>query len=237
MSKYKKGFSTSKIIIAVVAVIIGWGLIYMATKNVSDPNAPVVSTLPSQPQVSNEVSDFVQQVSDQLPQEFIQEEIDAYRSMLVKLGEQLTPNTKADADMVLVFVEQNPSVLYGSGVEVPDEVKTAYANVLAEVESIKQSVGYNIASTTNAVVGQEIVITGVLEVADLSEKGVGTMFKIVQDDSQNTYYFLLNDAEVNRVTNDELIGKTVEITIQVTEQTENGVTYKVLSGPTLVGGS
>ena len=155
-----------------------------------------------------------------------------------KLKALLTPETKADLDKIIVYVEKQPMVLVQKPAQVPAEIQTAIENIKAEVQKAKvkavaTSTVTQMAGTPTPAVGKTVELTGTLTAGPTDTILGGNVYSLVDKTDGQTYYFQFSEANAAKV--NSMVGQEVTITIKTTGTTADGmVTYEVVTGPTPV---
>lgn len=163
-----------------------------------------------------------------------------FQAYASKLRTLLTPESQAELDKVVVYVEKQPVVLVQQLEQMPAEIQTAIQTIKTEMGQAKVK---PVASTqiTDAAIptpaeGKTVTLTGTLEFVQVDPVTGAGIFKLVDPATEQEYYFQFNAANTQQY-QASLVDQNVTVTVKTTG-TENGyVTYDVVSGPTKVSAS
>lgn len=155
-----------------------------------------------------------------------------------KVAAALKPDTKAELDDVIIYIERTPIVLVDPK-QLPASMSAILTKAKAELSAAKGTVAtQKFTSTTtstaspSAVVGKTFNLTGTLTfVADDPVMG-GSYFKLTDTNYGEPFVLYLNGATATTAKS-TMDGKVVTAQVRVTSEKDGFVTYDVISGPTL----
>lgn len=159
-----------------------------------------------------------------------------FQAYAKKLAAVLTPETKADLDKIVVYVEKQPVVLVKPPAQWPAEIQTAMENIKGEaqkakVKAVAATAVKSLPGTPTPAAGKTVTLAGIWTDAGVDPIVGGQMFSLIDKTDNQTYYFQFSGS--NLTSAQALVGQEVNITVKTTGTTADGmVTYEVVSGPT-----
>lgn len=158
------------------------------------------------------------------------------KAYVAKLQSTLDAKSKEDLNVVLVYVQRQPTVLVKPPATWPADVQQALTNLKTKLANAKASVATFMADAKETVqykVNDLLTLTGTLEfVSDDSVLG-GSVFMLTETGTGKKYYFEFNQANSEQIKS-TMVGKEVSIKVKITGIEGGNVTFDVVSGPTLV---
>lgn len=235
-------------IIGAIAIVLLIGLWFVNRSSIDDLSRQLAQTQSQVMNVQKETQEAKSEVKDEMKEgvDQISGALDDINNPIVrlaltkayvsKLQSTLDAKSKEDLNVILVYVQKNPTVLVKKPATWPADVQQAVTNLQTKLASARASVATSVAdaqTATQAKVNDLLTLTGTLAfVSDDSTLG-GSVFVMTTTEGGKKYYF-----EFNKTTSDQIkssmLGKEVSIRVKVTGIEDGHVTYDVVSGPTLV---
>ncbi len=237
--------STMKTVIVILVVLAlgGLGLYWLSSNSAESPPPTEEETL--QPEDGADTGD---QTEEDMTRAKALAQLKIFTDYVNVIEPLLSEAGQTNLDVVVLFVETDPTVLLEDKSTFPQEVQDALAVVLEEV---KTRIGDALAvvvdqpsddevdengdpvETPVVSVGDVVTLEGVLK-PQVSDGPLGVFYTLVDENIGATFYFVFEGAEADRVA--DLVGELVEVTVEITQVDEEGraVLYKVVDGPTVI---
>ena len=144
----------------------------------------------------------------------------------------LSDEGREDLETVWDYVKDDPTVLSLENDEHPEEIRQAFENVREELDI---SFGSSDRPAPTVEVGEIYTVDGTLEEAD-EESPVGQVYTIVDTDTNATLYFVFSGDTLAMIEDKDMVGKHVELEVEIEKVEDGKVSYSVASGPKIIGG-
>jgi hypothetical protein len=162
--------------------------------------------------------------------------LELFKAYADKIRSKLTKDTQEELDEVVVYVEKNITVLMTPNPDLPENIAASVDKIRTELEGEEtdEIAGSQMSSADAAKldVGDELEISGVLTYAGEDTVTGGGVFTMNPEEGM-TLYFTFSPANTASI-KEEMNGKEVEMTLEITAIEEDVVLYDVTAGPTLM---
>lgn len=158
--------------------------------------------------------------------------IKAYAAQIRPL---LSGKSREDLDKVLIYVDGNPAVLVTKNPTLPRDVVQAINNLKTRARNLRVA-GVATMQKIDEVLytqGEAVELTGTIAfVADDPALG-GSVFTLTDSETGYVYYLVFNEANSQTI-KDTMLNQEVEVTVKVTSEVYEPLTFQVVTGPKLV---
>ncbi len=240
----EKDGAMKTIVIVLVIIAIGALGYYLITNN-SQPNSANEVVDEVMENVDEARDDAAETVEDVLSSDVVRR-LAAFRVVSEKVNALLSEAGQDQLNVVVLYVEKDPTVLVADQTTYPEEVQAAVTEVKTELQTLLSEAAVVAQEKLTAAqqakleeeagkavaVGDTLVVNGMLEVAS-EDSPVGTVFMVTDEVVGITYYFVF-DAVTTQTLMAEMVNEEVVLEVEVTEVTDEGAFgYVVTSGPVL----